>query len=283
MTTIGKILVVLHLVMSIMFMAFAGAVFTAQNNWKTAEKAAQAKLVTADTNNRNLMGEAEKLRTELAQEKAGMTKDIEMLKGLRQGLETENKTLVSDNRQLRKEVDQLRDQAALAVTETTERKKEADLQREKNSDIYAAREVQEAKQTELQDRVFALDIQLQQISEKYELALNENKTMKAFLSSKELTTDPKQMVALTTPPPPLNGRVLEVLKADKGRGRELVEVSLGRDSGLEVGHTLTAYRENKYLGLIRITRVEADKAVGFVLQKAKNAEFHVADEVTTKY
>ena len=49
MTTIGKILVVLHLVLSILFMAFAGAVFTAQTNWKSAEKATQAKFQTAES------------------------------------------------------------------------------------------------------------------------------------------------------------------------------------------------------------------------------------------
>ena len=35
MTTVGKILVVLHLFLSVLFMAFAGAVYTAQKNWRT--------------------------------------------------------------------------------------------------------------------------------------------------------------------------------------------------------------------------------------------------------
>ena len=283
MTTIGKILVVLHLVLSIVFMAFAGAVFTAQTNWKLAEKAALTKLAKAESTIKEVQAESEKLKSDFAQVKAELEKDIVKLKGINTALDVEVKTLTADNKQLRKEVDQQRDQAALTTTEATERKKEADLQREKNGDLYVSREVLESKLTETQDKVFALDVQLQQISEKYEQLLNDKKTMIAFLASKELTTDPKQMVAQTTPPPPLHGRVLDVLKPDRGKGRELIEISIGRDSGLEVNHKLTVYRGEKYLGNVQLTRVESDKSVGFISYRAKNAYFQVGDEVTTKY
>ena len=49
MTTVGKILVVLHLVLSVIFMAFAGAVFTAQKNWRTAAEASDKALKTTKT------------------------------------------------------------------------------------------------------------------------------------------------------------------------------------------------------------------------------------------
>src|SRR5205814_1543487 len=139
----------------------------------------------------------------------------------------------------------------------------------------------EAKLTDTSDKLFAMELNLQQISEKHDQALADLKTMKAFLASKELTTDPKQMVALTTPPPPLYGRILDVLKPTKLRGLEYIEISIGRDSGLEVGHVLTVYRGEKYLGRIRLSRVEADKSVGTVVQpKGKNADFRVGDVVT---
>ena len=64
MTTVGKILVVLHLVLSIVFMAFAGAVFTAQTNWKLAEKAALTKLAKAESTIKEVQAESEKLKSD---------------------------------------------------------------------------------------------------------------------------------------------------------------------------------------------------------------------------
>jgi chromosome segregation ATPase len=283
MTTIGKILVVLHLALSIMFMAFAGAVFTAQTNWKAAEKLAQADKAKAETKVKEKQAEIEKLLTEQKQAKDELENALQRLKGDNKRLEDEAKTLIADNKQLRKEVDQQRDQAALTTTEAAERKKEADLQREKNGELYVSREEIEAKLSEALDRIFAQDLQLQQYEEKHEQALNDIRTYKAYLASKDLTTDPKQMVALITPPPPLQGRVLEVLRPNRRSKQEYVEVSIGSDSGLVVNNKLTVYRGEKYLGDLVLTRVEADKSVGIVKVRAPNAEFQVGDEVTTKF
>ena len=89
------------------------------------------------------------------------------------------------------------------------------------------------------------------------------------------------MVVQTSPPPPVNGLITEVRKAEKS-SRELVEISLGSDDGLVVGHRLTVYKGDKYVGEIRLTLVQADKAVGYIYTKAKNATVAVGDNVTTK-
>lgn len=282
MTTVGKILVVLHLVMGVMFMAFAGAVFTAQNNWRAAEKKASTSLAAANTKIRDMQTEFDRVLADNAAKTSKLDDEITKWKGLNTALELETKNLTSDNKQLRKDVDQQRDQAALTTTEATERKKEADLQREKNGEFYKSREELIANLNEVEDKRFALDLQLQAVSEKYDQLLSDYKTMRSFLASKELTTDPKQMVVLTSPPPPLTGRVTDVRKGEKGK-RELMEISLGSDAGLVVGHKLTVYNGSKYLGIIRLTLVEPDKAVGYVDVRAKNATFHVNDEVTTKF
>src|SRR5262249_53151383 len=156
--------------------------------------------------------------------------DIVTLKGLNTVLETDNKTVTADNKQLRKDVDQLRDQGALTTTEATERKKEADLQREKNGDFYKSREELVVKVNELEDKTFANNSTIEALTEKYDPLMSDYKTMKSFLASKELTTDPKEMVVMTAPPPPLNGRVTDVKKAERG-SRELMEISLGSDAG----------------------------------------------------
>lgn len=282
MTTIGKILVVLHLVLSFMFMAFAGAVYTAQKNWKDVATKSGQEVTKAQAATRDKQTELDNLQNNLSATVATLKAENDKLKGLNQALDTEVKTLTADNKQLRKQSDQQRVQSELATTEASERKKEADLQREKNGEVYVSREELEAKLNDAKDKIYAQDLLLAQLNEKHDSALADNKTMKAFLSSKDLTTDPKQMVALTTPPPPLYGRILDVLKPTRKTGLEYIEISIGRDSGLEVGHVLTVYRGDKYLGQIRLSRVEADKSVGtVVLPKGKNADFRVGDVVTT--
>lgn len=284
MTTIGKILVVLHLVLSVMFMAFAGAVLTAQTNWRKAEGDRAKELAKAKTDLKDRQAESEKQLADMAAKIAKLENDVVTFKGLNTALDTEVKTLTTDNKQLRKEVDQQSVQAALTTTEATERKKEADVQREINGGLYTSREDLNKKLHDLEDKRFALELQVAQISEKYDGLLNDYKIMRQFLASKDLTTDPKQMVGLTAPAPPLDGKVLDVRKMERGTG-ELVEISLGSDAGLVVGNKLTVFNKKGYLAVIRLTLVEPDKSVGIVMAptRAKNAKFEVGDGVTTKY
>jgi chromosome segregation ATPase len=281
MTTVGKILVVLHLVLSIMFMAFAGAVYTAQNNWRTAHKKATDELAKEKSQSNNMRAEFEKERADVAQKIAGFTDNVTRLSGQNTALTAQVATLDSDNKQLRRDVDQQRDMAALTTTEAVERKKEADLQRQKNGELFLSREELVKNLNETEDKRFALDVQLQQVSEKYDQLLNDLKIMKGFLATKDLPTDPKQMIVQTTPPPPVKGIITEVRKAERS-SRELIEISLGSDDGLVVGHKLTVFKGDKYIGEIRLTLVQADKAVGYVYFRAKNATFSVGDTVSTK-
>jgi chromosome segregation ATPase len=284
MTTIGKILVGLHLVLSIFFMAFAGAVYTAQKNWRTVATTQTAALAKATQKQKDLQAEIEKERTETKTKLAEQTNEITKLTGEKTALDGQAKALDADNKRLNVALDGLRDQTALSTTEADERKKEADLQREKNSVLYQTREELIASLQKASDEKFALDLQLQQLLEKHDRLLADVATMKRFLSSKNLTTDPKLMLAQVTPPPPLEGLITDYRKDPKG-GMEYVEISLGSDENLNVGHKMTAYSASgKYLGQIRLTQVYPDKSVGIVVkeEKAKNVTIQKGDHVTTK-
>jgi hypothetical protein len=68
-------------------------------------------------------------------------------------------------------------------------------------------------------------------------------------------------------------------------GVELVEITLGSDDGLAVGHELYVYRnggQGKYLGQIRIVHLEPDRAVGRVLPETKNGVIERDDNVSTR-
>lgn len=284
MTTVGKILVVLHLVLSILFMAFAGAVFTSQKNWRTVAKTQTDLLAKATQKQKDQQAEFDKEKTDTAKKLGDQVDEIRKLTGEKSALDTQAKALDADNKRLNVALDGVRDQSALSTTEADERKKEADLQREKNSVLFQTREELIAGLQKASDDKFGLDLQLQQLTEKHERMLADLATMKRFLASKNLTTDPKLMQAQVTPPPPLDGLITDYRKDPKG-GMEYVEISLGSDEGMNVGHKMTAYSASgKYLGQIRLTQVYPDKAAGIVVkeEKAKNVTIQKGDHVTTK-
>lgn len=285
MTTVGKILVGLHLVLSILFMSFAGAVYTAQKNWRTVATTQTAALAKATQKQNDMQAEVDKERTETKAKLDALTNQIAQLTGEKTALGNQVTALDADNKRLNVALDGLRDQTALSTTEADERKKEADLQREKNSVLFQTREELITSLQKASDDKFALDLQLQQLIEKHDRILTDVATMKRFLASKNLVTDPKLMLAQVTPPPPLDGLITDYRKDPKG-GMENVEISLGSDEGLNIGHKLTAYNvETGYLGQIRLTQVYPDKAVGIVVkeEKAKNVTIKRGDHVTTKF
>ncbi|MEK6257535.1 MAG: hypothetical protein AABP62_02855 [Planctomycetota bacterium] len=286
MTTVGKILVGLHLVLSILFMSFAGAVYTAQKNWRTVATTQTAALAKATQKQNDMQAEVDKERTETKAKLDALTNQIAQLTGEKTALGNQVTALDADNKRLNVALDGLRDQTALSTTEADERKKEADLQREKNSVLFQTREELITSLQKASDDKFALDLQLQQLIEKHDRILTDVATMKRFLASKNLVSDPKLMLAQVTPAPPLDGLIADYRKDPKG-GMEYVEISLGSDEGLNIGHKLTAYNveTGKYLGQIRLTQVYPDKAVGIVVkeEKAKNVIIKRGDHVTTKF
>jgi chromosome segregation ATPase len=269
------------MVLSIIFMAFAGAVYTAQSNWM--KKAADAKKAEdkARSDYANLQAELEKERTAAKQKEEQLQDQIKQLAGEKNSLQMENAILAADNKDLLTQRDSQKELARLNGEEAEERKRESTLQREKNSQLYQSRNEIIANLKQLEDKVFAMELQRQQFEEKYAQLLRENATMKSFLASKQLPTDTKLMMAGTQPPTDVDGVVLETRKAEKG-GNEFVEISIGSDDDLRVGHTLTVFSQDKYLGRIRLIRVTPDRAVGLVIEKAKNSVIQRGDNVTTK-
>ena len=76
MNLVGKIFVVLILVMSILFMAFAISVYHTQRNWKEMAGQLDSKVTQLDGQNRQLLDRIDKTRDQLAHEKAARTKVV---------------------------------------------------------------------------------------------------------------------------------------------------------------------------------------------------------------
>jgi hypothetical protein len=282
MTFLGKVLVVVHLVLSVMFMAFAGAVYTAQTNWRQKSIADTTALQKAQSTSQTEQANLKTQIDELTKERDGLKNDKEALTGQVTALTGENARLDNDNKGLKTTADTQRTIAELASQEAEERVKEAQIQRARNVELNKSRDESVAALAGERDKIFGLDLQLTQARSKYDQLLKDNATMRAFLAANNLPTEVRRMTVAVSPPPDLDGEILEARKETKGN-RIFVEISVGSDDGLVVGHTLTAYRGDKFLGRVRLEDVRPDKSVAVVIETAPNSVIQKDDHVTTRF
>jgi hypothetical protein len=77
-------------------------------------------------------------------------------------------------------------------------------------------------------------------------------------------------------PPSLDGIVTAVGESN------LIEVSLGSDDGLRVGHRLEVFRDSSYLGYAVVLKTDPDRAVAQVDEKTQRGLIKVRDRVATR-
>lgn len=283
---VGKILVVVQLILTICFMAFAGAVSATQANWKKAQLATQAKLATAQTDASNLRSELEKTRNEAKQKETNLQSQADTIQAQNVLLTGKVDTLTLENESLRTASTTKLEVASISATDAMDRRAEAVILRELYKKAQEGKDVEFRAKNKLEDDKFELTIELEKLKADYVAMLRENKKFKDVLFKHNLPTEIADYERLTTPPPDVVGIVLETKKSKQGS--EYVEISIGSDDGLLEGHSLLVYHlgtdgsRPKYLGKLRIIHTAPDRAVGEVLERAKNGIIQRGDNVTTK-
>ena len=282
MTLVGKIFTVLILVMSIVFMSFSVMVFATHRNWRElADNATPGP------------GQPLGLKQQLAQyETLKRDADIQLQ-------QVKNK-LAEEQAARRAALAQLTVRAVRAETTLAQKQKELD-------DLYANHAQATKAAEEAQKRLTTLETEIAGLRD--DLRKTEQDLDVKFLAVVELTDKLNQAMALETDlterntqaalqiaqmksvmdahglradslvshiPPKVEGVVLEV--SDK----ELIEISIGADDGLKIGHTMEVYRDNSYLGRIIIRKTAPDRAVGQIQKDLQRGQIKRGDRVTTK-
>lgn len=282
MTFLGKVLVVVHLVLSVMFMAFAGAVFTAQTNWKNEAKKISDAAATAKSAANAAQTALQSQVDEAIKERDALKNEKQLLAGQVAALTADNARLDSDNKGLKTNFDTQRTVAELNSQEADERIKESQIQRARNVELNKSRDDAVTELNTIRDQKFGVDLQLAQARAKYDALLRENAQMRNFLASNNLPTDVRRMTVTSSAPPEVDGEVLAARKETKGN-RVFLEISVGSDDGLVVGHTMTVYRGDKFLGRVRLEDVRPDVSVAVVVETAPNSVIQKDDHVTTRF
>ncbi|MCA9113787.1 MAG: hypothetical protein KDA79_01790 [Planctomycetaceae bacterium] len=284
MTFVGKILVVLQVVLSVCFMAFAGAVFTFQANWRTQYDTAQKQAA-------DVQADLDTLREEFEGFRNTSSADLQTQTDRARDFEAQVASLTADlqrERQLhettRTALDTQRSVATIAGDEARARQQETMVRRQANSTLHKTVEQLNDEVRKLESEIFARNLEISRIEKKHERILEEFAFLQQVVRTHDLPTDPREYRDKTAPPPAVDGLVLATRQAKDTR-TEFVEISIGSDDGLQKGHSLFVYRtsgKGDYLGRIEIVSVSPDRAVGTVISKAKNGVIEKGDNVTTK-
>lgn len=284
MTFVGKLLVVIQLVLTICFMVLAGAVFSRQQSWKARAETLEASVATE-----------KKAYTQLEEE---LKKEITDLKDREKNAQNSATDARNELTQVRNERDaqkveldtlktQLNTQTSLARIsgdEATFRREESLAQRRINEQLSQTLNTQNERVRQLEDDVFNRDVERKALVERYNEQLQTVAIYKRVLASNGFETDPRKYSRQDKPTEIVFGKVLDT-KPAAGKGRELVEISIGSDDGLLEGTVMYVYRvgdKNQFLAEIRLELVKPDQAVGVVINSSKNGVIERGDFVSTK-
>ncbi len=283
MTFVGKLLVVLQLVLTVCFMAFAGAVFSYHTNWRNESVKLQA--------------EVKKGVDELKSEKDRLNGNITKLTADKKLSDDEAIKAKSELAEVTAKVGALTNEVARLNTETTVRKQLADSAQQEASirreEAKLLTEINDTLNKELnqknavvraqEDDVFNKAIEIKSLTDKYTVLLETVATFTKVLASNGFSTDPKSYAKINAPTPLVYGKVIESVPKAKG-GRELVQISIGSDDGMTEGTLLYVYNvaKGKFLGQIKLELVKPDESVGVLVAGTKNGVIEKGDHVSTK-
>ncbi len=269
MTVLGKILVFLNLVAAVAVAAFIVLVFAARTNWavgyneyknRYAALEASTNAIKVESDERYaaldkqlkaIAAERDQAKTALDQANVAVKTEAEKVLVANQQLKTENATKVALEADLLRQKDDV-----LKLAGAVKDKDEQILKLVKDKNDLRDDAVRASIDSNRQK------VRVEQLAGHLQELTRDNERLK-----KSGGTIDSGAVARENPPP---AHVDGVIKQIDPTG--LVTISIGSDAGLMKGHTLDVYRlsgSGDYLGLLRLTDVRANEAVGQLLKRSR--------------
>ena len=283
MNIIGKIFVFAVFVMSLLFMAFAVALYSTHTNWRdeimrTAEQVQagkplgyKAQLTEARKEREALTAEISRLAGDVAASEAARD---QVVAKIQTALEEKNKDLES----LRKEKETRELEREKAQAELVKTRLELETATKVVADLRSEIRGMQGTVDEHVDRAAKLAAELHE-KESFLAIANERKSQlekqvanaRVLLRQNGLSVDslPRDSV------PAIDGVVTAVVD-------DSIELSLGGDDGLQAGHELEVYRNDKYLGRVRVVSVQPDRSVAVVVPQFVRGPIQRGDRVATR-
>jgi hypothetical protein len=279
MNLVGKIFIVSILIMSVLFMAFAMAVYATHKNWKEVVEGPdglKVKLDKAKTENRSLTDEKDRLKKQYDAEKAAHDQAVA-------ALESQLKEAIENLQALSEKQAQLEKNTRDAVATMNVAQTNATTDREQLETLRTTAENARKDRDANFKEVWRLTEALNQAINEMNLLKKRTETLAADLAKadqilQKMGMDKNRDYSDVTPV--VDGTVTDTREAG------LVEISIGSDSGLQKGHKLEVYRtsggQSTYVGRIEVVKTAPDKAVCRIDPKFQTNSIMVGDRVATK-
>lgn len=278
MNLFGKILVALNLVMSLVFMGFAVAVYSTHQNWRDVvqrERTAAApplkpvglvyQVEDLLTKNDVLLKQIETLKAQVNQEKKLRDGRLAILETEKQKLKTDLDAKTADIQKITE--DKSKTTAAIEALTAEVGKKTMELEAV-SADL-------EAKKAQVQDLFDQLVIKTGQLAELGATLAKLQSQVKTLVEASKPQVGPVSV-------PKIDGYV-------RAANKDMVEISLGSDDGVSRGQTMYVYRPGataaatKLIGRIEILQTTADVSVGKVIPEYSKGLIEKDDRVATRF
>ncbi|MCP4175734.1 MAG: hypothetical protein GY758_33730, partial [Fuerstiella sp.] len=279
---VGKMLIVMQLMFSILFMCFAGAVYTFQGQWKkqaavmegkwqnaeqqtTAAKDAHTADITTLTDRAK---EAEVERDNAVAKLDGAIAKEQSTQGDLDKVSLERDKAIADTQVASAE-------GASRVVESNALNKEVQSLRERIAELRQELQVMEDSLLDGQGKLAGAE-------EMEEQLLTEVASLKDLLRLNEI--DPRTQITPGDVPDQIEkvDGFVEDTRRNQTRTQELVQLTIGSDDKVYKDMTLTVYRKDDYVCQVRVMDVYPDKAICVVNEKTRRRLVQVGDNVTTK-
>jgi hypothetical protein len=283
MNLIGKIFVFAVFIMSLVLMTFATAIFLSHTNWKdTVERPPEQvsggkplglkyQLQEAEQEREKLDREIKELTAKVAASEASRDQVVAKLQTAIVDKSTELDVLRAEKEKRQNDVQNLADElkdAKEALQRVT-----ADAERLRG-DVRAQQKIVD----EQVDRAASLAAQLEEQKAFLAVANERKAQLERQVANARLLLQ-QSGLAVDSPPrdrvPKLDGDVIAVAEG-------AIEISLGGDDGLQVGHTLEVYRGDQYVGRAVVRAVRPDHAIAEPVREYMRGVVQRGDKVTTR-
>lgn len=275
MNLIGKIFVVLVLIMSIVFMTVAVVVYATHRNWEDLAKQRQNQLRAVETERDAQIVEFNELKNKLEAQENVSRQQIAKL-------QSEQRLLLTRNTGIQGELDELKETRREAVAAIASTQRTSDRLADENSGLRTEiRDGQKKTDDAVAQSIAATEKvnntvgSLETASERAAVLMADLARQRAVLEANNI--DPATSVADVTPI--VDGFVSAVRRDG---GSRLIEVTIGSDDGLRVGHKIEVFRGRKYLGRATIRKTDPDQAVGVIDPNYGINRIQEGDRVATR-
>ena len=262
MTHVGRILVVVIMAFSLVFLGISTVVFMTSKNWKEETRKKSEEVVKVKKSLTETQAQVDAAKKELADAQSQAATATKALNDRIVQVEDQNKRNLEQITDIRSKLAVAEENAHSALQEAGAKREETALLRTQKSAVEKQANEFKLRQAELTDKIRELERILETATRNNSDLREKVAKFTTLLQKNGLPTDITQIKGVENPPP-VQGQIKRVDATNRR-----VEMSIGSDDGLVVGHELNLFRllpRPEFLGKIQIVAVDPDQAVGRVV------------------